>query len=67
MRTFNALRFPTSLLRASAEDAAFAALQAFHSAQRELAMPIQTRPVTAVHADVLRSQRVAESLALVSA
>ena len=63
MRNFNTIPFPSSLIRASAEDAAFAALRAFQDARAALARPVRSTPVTAIHAEVLRMQRVAESLA----
>ena len=62
MRHFNTIPFPPSLVRTSAEDAAFTALRVFQDARVALAMPIRSTPVTAIHAEVLRTQRIAESL-----
>lgn len=63
MRDFNVLQFPMFIVARAAEDAAFAALQSYRQAERELALPLRSRPVQTIHADVLRTQRVAESLA----
>ena len=63
MRNFNTIPFPPSLVRTSAEDAAFAALRAFQDARVSLSKSVRSMPVTAIHAEVLRMQRVAESLA----
>lgn len=60
---FNPMPVPTTIVRRAAEDAAFAACRMFGQAQRELAMPSRRRSVLTVHAEVLRAQAVAESLA----
>lgn len=58
----NRARISPELLARAAEDAAFAALDAYRRAERELALPAH-RPAPAIHAEVLRAQRVAVSLA----
>ena len=63
MRNFNVLRFPVFVIAGAAEDAAFAALQSYRAAERELALPVRSRPALAIHADLLLARRVAESLA----
>lgn len=63
MTRFNLLPFPSSVRRQASEDAAFAALQAFHRAERELAQPSRSRSILSIHADVQRTQSLAESLA----
>lgn len=61
MRNFhNVIPFPMFMVARAAEDAAFQALDSFRQARVELAS--RTRPVLAIHADVLRAQHVAESL-----
>lgn len=62
---FNPVRLPASLVKVSAEAAAFAALHAFGAAEHELALPtpLRTRPVHEIHADVLRTSAVASRLA----
>ena len=63
MRNFhNVIPFPMFMVARAAEDAAFEALDSFRQARIELALPIRTRPVTVIHADVIRAHRLAESL-----
>lgn len=57
---FNPIRIPRAFLAVVAEDAAFDALAVYHYAERELALPRPLRrPAPAIHAEVIRANRVA--------
>jgi len=59
----NALPIPAALVRSCAEDAAFFALKTFSEAAQELSQATRARPLSTIHGDVIRTARVATSLA----
>jgi hypothetical protein len=65
MKTFtihNRLSFPRSVVLNAAREAAFGAVAARQRAEEDLAKPTPTRPVTAIHRDVIDADRLASRL-----
>lgn len=63
LHTFNRLPIPAAVVARAAEQAAFEAVNEFHLAKRALARPESRGRVRSLHADVLRAERLATSLA----
>lgn len=63
MKSFNRIPIPETIVARAAEDAAFAALGAWHRAERELALPVRARSLRDIHGEVIGTSRLAESLA----